>query len=403
MGVIFIKFFVINSGSSTLKYKIFDENKNCLLKGTFDNLNSDKLVNVTQENYNKKIYKENFRSDDYHHIFNKVKDLILDSNFGVINNLEEISAVGHRVVHGGTFFKNSVIITKTVEGEIEKLVELAPLHNRANLNGILACEKIFKNIPQIAVFDTNFYSKLPEISYILGIPYEYYEKYNIRKYGFHGISHKYVIEKYSEMSGKDTKNLKIISCHLGNGSSITAVNNNKVVDTSMEFTPLGGFIMGTRSGSIDPSIVTYLAKKENLDFSEIENILNKKSGLLGISGISSDKRLIMSSLESNKRAKLAFDIFIYQITKYIGGYITLLKGLDVLIFTGGIGENQYLHREKIGENLGFLNLNLNQKLNKITVLGREGKISSDNSKIDVFVISTNEELAILNEILKLII
>ena len=398
-----MKFLIINSGSSSLKYQVFDLNEKCILKGSCEKIGLAKSI-ITQKNFisGEKINKEFENINNHEKAFSVITNLLIDPKYGVIKNIDEISAVGHRVVHGGPYFKESAVVDDYTIEKIRDLIKLAPLHNEASLHGILACrETLGKDFPQVAVFDTCFYHDLPQKAYMYGIPYEYYEKYHIRKYGFHGTSHRYINKKCSEIMNKDIKDLKLISCHIGNGSSVTAIDAGKPVDTTMGFTPLDGFIMGTRCGSIDPAIVYYLAEKESMSVFEVNEILNKRSGLLGISGISSDDRSIMKSAdEGNQRAILTHDMLTYQITKYIGGYMAALGGCDAIVFTGGIGENQWKHREKICNYFSFMGVEVDEKINKDTILGKQGKISSERSKIDVYVIPTNEELGILKEIIK---
>lgn len=343
--------------------------------------------------------------NSYDDAFEYIKNIILDEQIGVIKEVSEIFAVGHRVVHGGEFFKGPAIISEDVINKIESLIPLAPLHNNSNLSGIKSCIKLLGNdVPQVAVFDTSYYSDIPDYAYMYPIPYEYYKKHNIRKYGFHGTSHQYVSERYAKLVNKNLSDLKIISCHLGNGSSITAIKGGKAVDTSMGLTPLGGIMMGTRSGSLDPSVVFQIAQKESLSIEEMNKILHKDSGLKAIAGIgtSDDRDIVKAEEEGNKRAELAHKMMVYQIVQYIGGYIAILGGCDALIFTGGIGENQWIHRERICDYFSFMGLKLNKVKNKETILGKEGKVSLDSSKIDVFVIPTNEELEIANMTIQLI-
>lgn len=336
-----------------------------------------------------------------------ILDTLLDEKMGVIKSINEVSAIGHRIVHGGKYFKTHVLITSDVIKKIESLISLAPLHNEANLMGLKACRKLFgSSIPQVAVFDTSYYSSLPPEAYIYPIPYEYYKNYDIRKYGFHGTSHQFVAERYCEITGQNISNLKIISCHLGNGSSITAIKNGNAIDTSMGLTPLDGIMMGTRSGSIDPSVIFYLSENGILSVSEIKKMLNKNSGLKGVSGISSDDReVVEAENKGNQRAALAHSIMVNQITNFIGGYIANMNGCNSIIFTGGIGENQWVHRQNICENFSYINLKIDKNINKLTVKGKEGKISRTDSEVDVYVIPTNEELAIarktVNTILEL--
>lgn len=391
---------VLNSGSSSLKYQLINVTKEITLaKGICENIGKEQSL-IKQTNINGlKLEKELTNISDHTEAFKHVENALMDEKYGVIKKLNEVSAVGHRVVHGGEYFKKPAVITEEVIREIRELIPLAPLHNPSHLTGILACRKLLGDtIPQVAVFDTSFYSNLPPKAYIYPIPYEYYLKHNIRKYGFHGTSHKYVSERYNNLFKKPGKQAKIISCHLGNGSSITAINDNKAIETSMGLTPLGGIMMGTRSGSLDPSVVLHLAKQESLNCDDMNNILNKKSGLFGISGISSDEREITKAEKAgNERAKLAHEMMNYQIIQYIGSYYAILQGCDAIIFTGGIGENQWEHRKKICEHLKFMGIEIDDKLNQKMILGGEGKISTSNSKIDVMVIPTNEEMEIAKE------
>ncbi len=328
--------------------------------------------------------------------FDYVRAMILSHSHGMIKSIEDIDAIGHRVVHGGDFFDKPVIITDEVIEKIEFLSDLAPLHNKANLFGIKACKKLFGNkVPQVAVFDTSYFHSLPPEAYMFAIPYEFYQKHHIRKYGFHGTSHEYVTKLGAKMLNKKLDELKIISCHLGNGSSITATKEGKAVDTSMGLTPLGGIMMGTRSGSLDPSVVLKMAQSESLSLEEVSEILHKNSGLKGVSGISNDDRDIISAEnKGNSRASLAHKMMVHQIVQFIGAYTATLGGLDVLIFTGGIGENQWIHRQRICDKLSFMGLEIDKKLNQGTVMGESGIISKADSKIQVLVIPTNEELAI---------
>jgi acetate kinase len=333
-----------------------------------------------------------------------VKEILLDKKDGILSNINEISAVGHRVAQGGSIFNKSELISDSVIQGIKSLIPLAPLHNESHIQGIEACIKILgKKTPQVAVFDTTFHLTMPKKAYMYAVPYEYYEKYKIRRYGFHGSSHKYVSERYAELTGKNLENIKLVTCHLGNGSSITAIENGKVLDTSMGLTPLDGFMMGTRSGSLDPAIVTYLQQKENLSAQEMNYILNNNSGLLGISGVSSDNRDILKAAKNgNERAVLAHQMLEYQILKYIGAYIAAMNGCDAIVFTAGLGENQAIHRERICENLTFFGTKISKRLNNSMVCGREGKVSSSRSKIDIYVIPTNEELIIAQETLNIL-
>lgn len=380
-----MKILVINCGSSSLKFKLFEEEK-LLAQGHIDGINQNHcqfFFNTNLEQNVQKLFIKNHKDA----LKISLKTLLKS---GRISSYKEISAVGHRIVHGGEKFVKSTKIDSGVIKEIKKLSSLAPLHNPVNLEGVLACQKLIKRTPQIAVFDTAFHQTMPEKAFIYGIPYDFYEKENIRRYGFHGTSHKFVIEKAIKILKK--KNLKIISCHLGNGSSITASLNGKSIDTSMGFTPLEGIIMGTRSGNIDPAIIFHLEKKYSKE--SVEEILLKKSGILGLSKISSDMRKIYEkSLQKDKLANLTLEILSYQIAKYCGAYAAGLNGLDSLIFTGGIGENAFYIREKVCKYLEFLGA----KLDKTKNTKNEELISNPKSKIKIFVIKTDEELQIARE------
>ena len=399
-----MKILVINSGSSSLKYQLIDmTDESVISKGTCERVGfEDSFISYKTFKGIKKTIK--ISMENHIEAFKVVKDILLSRECGVISSVEDVTAIGHRVVLGGPKFDKSVIINKDVIKSIEEFIPLAPLHNTANIQGILACKDIFgKNIPQVAVFDTSFHSTMLPKAYIFPIPYEYYEKYNIRKYGFHGTSHRYVSSRCAELMNKDISKIKMITCHLGNGSSIAAIDGGKVIDTSMGLTPLDGLIMGTRSGSIDPSVVTFIMDKENLSPREMNKILNKKSGFLGVSKISSDDRDISNAAaQGNAQAMLAHDILRYQMTKLIGGYIAALNGCDSIVFTAGIGSNEPSHRYKVCESLSYLGLKIDEKLNNQMIRGKEGKISTNDSKIDVFVIPTNEELLIARDTKNLI-
>ncbi len=332
-----------------------------------------------------------------------ILNLLTDKNNGCLNDINEIEAVGHRIVHGGEEFKSSVLITKKVLKEIENCIELAPLHNPSNLKGIYAIEKIIPGIKQVAVFDTQFHQSMPPHAYLYAIPYRYYEKSKIRRYGFHGMSHSYVTHKACELLNTGIEKIKIISCHLGNGSSITAIDKGRSIDTSMGYTPLEGLIMGTRSGDLDIGVVIYIMENDGLDHTDINTLLNNESGLLGISGISSDMREIESATTgiNNKRAQIALDMFCYRIKKYIGAYSAALNGLDLLIFTGGIGENRPEIRKIVCENLDYLGIKLDANKNNKT-LSYENIISAENSRVKIIVIPTNEELVIAKDTMEII-
>lgn len=390
---------VINAGSSSLKYQLFDmEHETMLYKGNCERIGLDKSF-IGHKTYNGRQTQKEVVMKDHKDAFMQVNEMLTDPEYGVIGSTSEITAVGHRVVQGGARFSKSELVTdKVIEG-IKALIPLAPLHNKGHVQAIEACIEVFGDkVPQVVVFDTAFHATMPPKAYIYPIPYEYYENYKIRRYGFHGTSHRYVSNRWSKITGKSLTGTKMITCHLGNGSSITAINDGKVIDTSMGLTPLDGFMMGSRCGTLDPSVVTYIEEKENLSPEEMSNILNKKSGLLGISGISSDDRdVTKAAAEGNERAILAHEILRYEIAKFIGGYYVALGGCDVIIFTAGLGENQSHHRQAICEQLACLGVKLDPELNNKMVLGKEGKISAEDSKVEVYVIPTNEELVIARD------
>ena len=331
--------------------------------------------------------------------FRAVKEALLDAEYGAISDLSEVSAIGHRVVQGGAYFDRSVLITDEVIAKIQELSPLAPLHNPAHIQGIDACTEVFgKDVPQVAVFDTAFHQTMPEKAYMYAVPYEYYEKLGVRKYGFHGTSHRYVSAKMAELMGKPIEETKIITCHIGNGSSITAVDGGKVIDTTMGLTPLGGFLMGTRSGSLDPSVVTFIAEKEGFTPQQMSDLLNKKSGLLGISGVSSDDRDVTAAEKAgNHRAKLAHDMLYYQIAQYIGSYYVALGGCDAIVFTAGLGENQPCLREGVCNYLECLGVKLDKDANNNMIHGRQGTLTAADSKIRVELIATDEEMVIARD------
>ena len=372
-------------------------NEMVIAKGVCEKIGLENGI-VNYKNYHNKEISYCKNINNHEEAFCIVKDLLVNTDFGVINSLNEVFAVGHRVVQGGKF-NSSMLINKDVINEIEKLIPLAPLHNPANLQGINACINVLgDNIPQVAVFDTAFHSTMPEKAYIYPIAYKYYEKYKIRRYGFHGISHYYVSQQCAKLLGKDIKDTKIITCHLGNGSSITAIEGGKSIDTTMGFTPVDGIIMETRCGSLDPGIISFLAEKEKLSPLQIDKIINKESGLLGVSGVSSDDREITKeALLGNKKAVLAQDILKYQVGKIIAGYISVLGGCDAIVFTAGLGENQPKHRKGICNMLSFMGLKINDELNNNAIKGKQSEISTKDSKIKVFVIPTNEELVIAQQ------
>ena len=394
-----MKIFVVNAGSSSLKYQLIDmENEQVLCKGLCERIGV--TGEITHKAADGRTYKSETPMPTHTEAFEAVVFAMTKSEAKVIDSLDEVSAIGHRAVQGGSEFAQSCIITPEVIKAIEDWSVLAPLHNPANILGIEACTKTFGDkIPQVAVFDTSFHQTMPAKAYMYSVPYEYYEKYKIRKYGFHGTSHRFVGNRAIELLGKE--NSKIITCHLGNGCSITAIENGKCVDTSMGLTPLDGFMMGTRTGTLDPSVVTYIADKENLSPSEVDSMLNKKSGVLGISGISNDNRdVVAAAKEGNERAALAINMQRYQITKFIGSYVAAMNGGDAIVFTGGIGENDVALRKDICSSLTYLGAKIDEAKNDTH--GEEIKISTDDSKVDIYVIPTNEELAIARDTLSLI-
>ena len=396
-----MKVLVLNCGSSSLKYQLINmENESVLAKGLVERIGIEGSVLKHSPAGKDKVVIEQ-PMQDHQVAVQLVLNALVDANTGVIADVKEISAVGHRVVHGGTI-SASIKIDEEVKKSIKDCFDLAPLHNPANLIGIEACEAIMPEVPQVAVFDTAFHQTMPEKAYMYAIPNEYYEKYGVRRYGFHGTSHSFVSKKIYELTGLDVNNSKVIVCHLGNGASLSAIVNGKCVDTSMGLTPLEGLIMGTRSGDLDPSIVEFIANKENLTTSQVVNILNKKSGVLGMSGgISSDFRDIENAAsEGNHLAQLALDAFIYRVVKYIGAYTAAMNGVDAIAFTAGVGENGPETREGIAAYLGYLGAEMDKEKNAIR--GKEAVVSTDASKVKLCVIPTNEELAIARETVALI-
>ncbi|WFA09795.1 acetate kinase [Tissierella sp. Yu-01] len=392
---------VINCGSSSLKYQLIDMNGEVVLaKGLVERIGIEGS-RIKHDTTGKERLVIEEPMNDHKKALELVLKAIVDKEHGAISSLDEIGAVGHRVVHGGEDFTDSVIIDDAVMEALEKNIELAPLHNPPNIIGITACQELMPSTPMVSVFDTAFHQTIPAENYIYAMPYEYYEKYKIRRYGFHGTSHKYVSKRAAEILGKDIKDLNIVTCHLGNGSSVTAVQGGLSVDTSMGFTPLEGLAMGTRSGDIDPAIIPFIMEKENMSFDEVNNMLNKKSGVLGISGISSDFRdLEIAEEEGNVRAKLALDVFANKVTKYIAAYAAQMCRIDVLVFTAGIGENSAEMRERICEGLECLNIRVDKELNNIR--GEEAIVSKNLSATTVMVIPTNEELMIARDTLELV-
>lgn len=393
-----MKVLVINAGSSSLKFQLIDMNGEVVIaKGTCGRVGAE--MGEFEIKTEKGKFEKEVAMANHTEAFLVVKEALTSGETKVIDDLSEIGAVGHRVVQGGAIYKESTLITDEVIKGIESLCDLAPLHNPAHIQGINACMEVFgKDVPEVAVFDNAFHSTMPEEAYMFGIPYEYYEKYQIRRYGFHGTSHRFVSAECANIMGKDIKDLKIITCHLGNGSSITAIKDGKVIDTSMGLTPLDGFIMGTRSGNLDPSVVTFLQEKEGWTPAETNAILNKKSGVFGISGgMSDDRDILKAAAEGNKQADLAKKMLWYQIRKYIGQYIAAMQGVDAIVFTGGIGENSQPLRQNICESFAYLGVTFNAEENAKAIRGVGGELSGADSKVKVFVIPTNEELMIARD------
>ncbi|NCE71530.1 acetate/propionate family kinase [Odoribacter sp. Z80] len=393
---------VLNCGSSSIKYQLLsmDAQPVILAKGIVEKIGLP-CGNFTYKAEGRdKIAIEQPIAD--HSIgMDLILKTLVDPKLGVLSSLNEINAVGHRVAHGGEYFPESVKIDKEAKAKIKALGEIAPLHNPANLKGIETMEQLLPSVPQVAVFDTSFHQTLPKKAYIYGIPYEYYEKYGVRKYGFHGTSHKFVAEKACNLLGWDIRDKKIITCHLGNGASITAIDKGKSVDTSMGFTPVAGLVMGTRAGDLDLGALIYIAQKEKLDLNEINTLVNKKSGVQGISGVSSDFRELTTAWENgNERAQLALDVFAYHVKQYIGAYAAILNGVDLVIFTGGIGENDFYIREAVCENMEFLGIKLDKKINAVT-RGADVTLSTPDAAIKVMTITTDEELVIAMETVRL--
>ncbi len=396
-----MKILVINCGSSSLKYQVIDmQDEKVLVKGLVERIGiAGSQIKHKKTGTDSVIIQDEIK--DHKKAIELVLQAITDKNHGVISSMNEIKAVGHRVVHAGEAFYKSVIIDDKVMESIKACIDLSPLHNPANIMGIEACKALMPTTPMVAVFDTAFHQTMPPENYIYAIPYEYYTKYKVRRYGFHGTSHRYVSARAAELMGVDINNLKIIACHLGNGASVSAIKNGKVLDTSMGFTPLEGLMMGARSGDLDPAILTYIMNKENLSLDEMNTILNKKSGVLGVSGVSSDFRDIEKAIaDGNERAKLALNIFVNRVKKYIGAYIAEMNGVDCIIFTAGVGENGPELREIICCNFEFIGLELDGEANKVR--GQERVISTATSKVKVLVIPTDEELMIARDAMELV-
>lgn len=393
-----LKILVVNAGSSSLKYQLIDmENESVLAKGNCEQIGTEStFTHKVPSDETKNIKALPMDMQDHAAALKIVLDTLVDAEHGVIGSVKEIDAVGHRVLHGGEKFSGSVLVDDKVEEAIKECFDLGPLHNPANLTGIKACQKIMPGVPQVAVFDTGFHQTMPDYAYMYALPYEYYEKYGIRRYGFHGTSHRFVSKKCIELLG-NPEHSKIVTCHLGNGSSISAVVDGKCFDTTMGVTPLEGIMMGTRCGSIDPAIVPIIMKKENLTPDEMDTVMNKKSGMLGLCGTSDNRTIESRAKEGDKRAKLIESMLCHQLTKYIGGYAAAMGGLDAIVFTGGIGENNPQYRDRVCDKLKFMGVEINYEINDKLKRGPEGEISTPNSKVKVYVICTNEELMIARD------
>lgn len=391
-----MKVLVINCGSSSLKYQLFNmADESVLAKGLVERIGIEGSVLKHQPGEAEKVTIET-EIPDHSVAIKLVLNALVDAKHGVIKDMNEISAVGHRVVHGAEKFATSVRINDAVMDALEECIEMAPLHNPPNILGIKACEKLMPGVAQVGVFDTAFHQTMPKHAFIYGLPYEVYKKHGIRRYGFHGTSHKFVSQQCAEMMGKKPEDIKVITCHLGNGSSVAAVKNGAVVDTSMGLTPLEGLVMGTRCGDIDPAILPMLMKKENMDADAIDSYINKESGVLGISGVSSDFRDIEGAADGgNERAQLALDVFAYRVQKYVGAYAAAMNGVDAIVFTAGLGENSISMRESIAEAFGYLGAKIDKDRNNVR--GKACEISTADSKVKLFVIPTNEELMIARD------
>jgi len=389
---------VLNCGSSSIKYQLFNmtNGSEVLAKGLLERIGLTDGI-LTHKPAGKDAYKIVLDIPDHTVGINMVMEALVNPEHGVIQDIHEIKAVGHRVVQGGENYRESVLIDSAVKRDIEKCSELAPLHNPANLKGILSCEKLLPGIPQVAVFDTSFHQTMPDYAFMYAIPYEYYEKYGIRKYGFHGTSHRFVAEKACRLLNMDYSSTKIITCHLGNGASITAIEHGKSIDTSMGFTPVDGLIMGTRTGEVDPGVLLYLADKEELSVGGVSNLINKKSGVFGISQLSSDMRdLEAAAGEGNPKAILALNMYAYKIKKFIGAYVAAMNGLDLLVFTAGVGENDCNARKMICTGMEFLGIEIDDEINR-TTKARDQLISVPSSKVKVIVVTTDEEFVIASD------
>ena len=386
---------VVNCGSSSLKYQLVNmDNEEVMAKGLVEKITlPDAQLTHKWGDQKKEVVQP---IPDHKVAVKLVLDILTDPEVGVIKSMDEIDAVGHRVVHGGEEFAASTLITDEVMKALEKCSAFAPLHNPPNIVGIKACEAIMPNVPQVAVFDTSFHQTMPAKAYMYGLPYEYYENYGIRRYGFHGTSHKYVAQRCAELMGKHMSDLRIITCHLGNGSSLAAIKGGRSIDTTMGFTPLSGLIMGTRSGDIDPAIVPFLMNKTGMNYEEVDTVMNKKSGVLGISGVSNDFRVIEeAAANGNKRAQLALNMFHYKVRRVIGSFAAVMGGVDAIVFTAGIGENGIANRDAICNGLEYLGTRIDSERNNVR--GKEQEISAEGSKVKIFVIPTNEEIMIARD------
>ena len=393
---------VVNAGSSSLKYQLINmDDESVIAKGNCDRIGID--GHISHKTSTGKGFEEDCNFPTHTEAFMKLVEALTTGDSKVIDSMDEISAVGHRIVQGADVFDKSVLVTDEIIDKIDELRELAPVHNHAHALALRACKKVIpENVPQVVVFDTAFHQTMPPKAFMFGLPYDDYQNLHVRKYGFHGTSHRFVSAALAEAMGRDIKDLKIVSCHLGNGSSITAVDSGKSIDTSMGFTPLDGVVMGTRTGAVDPSAVTFVADKHHFTPSEMSEYMNKKSGFLGVSGIGSDNRDVQAaSLEGNKRAKLVSDMLVYEIKKYIGSYAAAMNGLDAVLFTGGIGENSYEVREGVCEDMDYFGIKIDKELNR-RERGKLVKISTPDSKVEVWIVPTNEELLIARDTLALI-
>ncbi|KGF47745.1 acetate kinase [Veillonella montpellierensis DNF00314] len=387
---------VVNCGSSSLKYQLLDmTNESVLAKGQFEKIGAkDAIFTHKRPNADKVERVESILN--HKEALTILLNILVDDQYGVIKSMDEIDAVGHRVVHGAEKFADSVLITPAVMEALNECAKIAPLHNPPNIQGIEACQAIMPKVPQVAVFDTAFHQTMPKEAFLYALPYEAYSELGVRRYGFHGTSHKYVAQRCAELMGKHMSDLRIISCHLGNGSSVTAIKGGRSIDTSMGFTPLSGLVMGTRCGDIDPAIVPYLMNKWDMTYSEVDSLMNKKSGVLGISGVSNDFRVLEDAAkEGNKRAQLALDMFHYKVRRVIGAYVAVMGGVDAIVFTAGIGENGIGNRDAICNGLEYLGTRLDKELNNIR--GEEREVSVEGSKVKIFVIPTNEEIMIARD------